>query len=167
MTSPDHSAIEAELMRIEESADYSSQSQFTATKFWRGISLALGTAATGLAGVAGVGGLADAVGATTAGILAIAAAGIGGIVTALNPARRSEEAHVAANGYLSLRDDSRVLRTIDLPELDSQQARAAFGELTARRTELNSGSPVPASFAYRLGKRNIEQGRTKHVIDKG
>lgn len=152
---------------MEEAADHSAQSQFTATKFWRGVSLALGTAATGLAGVAGVGGLADAVGQTTAGILAIAAAGLGGVVTALNPARRAEEAHVAANGYLSLRDDARVLRTIDLPTHDDQTGRAALAELTARRTELNSGSPVPASFAYRLGRRNIELGRTTHAVDQG
>jgi hypothetical protein len=47
--------------------------------------------------------------------LALAAAGLGAVVTTLNAARRSGQAHIAANAYLSLESDARVAREVDLP----------------------------------------------------
>lgn len=160
------SAIESELLRIEESATYSSQSQFEQAKFWRGTNLALGTPAAVLAAVAGATGLASTTGRTTAAILALIAAGLGAVMTTLNAARRAEQAHVAANAYLSLRNDVRRLRTIDLPVLVYETLRQEFQELAARETEINQSAAIPSRFAYWLGKRNIERGRTQYEVDR-
>jgi len=59
-------AIEDELLRIEEGATYSSQSQFEQAKLWRGTNLVLGVPAAALAGVAGATALASTTGRVTA-----------------------------------------------------------------------------------------------------
>lgn len=90
-------AISTELARIEEGAEYSSNSQFEQAKLWRGTNLVLGVPAAVLAAVAGATALASTAGRVAAGILALCAAGLGAVMTTLNAARRAEQAHVAGN----------------------------------------------------------------------
>ena len=160
-------AIEDELLRIEEAAMYSSQSQFEQSKLWRGTNLVLGVPAAALAGVAGATALAGTTGRVTAGILALCAAGFGAVMTTLNAARRAEQAHVASNAYLGLRNDARRLRTIDLTRMPIDDARQALAELAGRETEINNGAAIPGRLAYRLGRRNIERGGTTYAVDRG
>jgi hypothetical protein len=88
-------AMKEELERIEEGAEYSSNSQFEQAKLWRGTNLVLGVPAAVLAAVAGGTALASTAGRVVAGVLALCAAGLGAVMTTLNAARRAEQAHVA------------------------------------------------------------------------
>jgi hypothetical protein len=158
--------IDKEIRRIEESATYSAQTQFSSGKFWRALNLWLGVPAAAAAALAGAGGLADAFNATVAAIIALASAALTAVMTTLNAAQRSDQAHSAANAYLALQTDARVLRTIDLPGLDAEVARQRLGELLERRHTLNATAPVPSLIAYLLGKRNINKGRQAYEADK-
>ena len=159
-------AITAELSRIEEGAEHSSNSQFEQAKLWRGTNLVLGVPAAVLAAVAGATALASTAGRVVAGILALCAAGLGAVMTTLNAARRAEQAHVAGNAYLGLRNDARRLRTIDLPALPVSEARQALEELTGRESEINNGAPIPSRIAFWLGRRNIARGGTTYRVDQ-
>jgi len=96
-------AIEVELQRIEESAKYSAQIQFEQTKQWRGINLVLGIPASVLAAVAGATALAATAGAFWSGVMALAAAAFGAILTTVNASPRMNQASAAAYAYLVVR----------------------------------------------------------------
>lgn len=162
-----HQDIATELGRIEESATYSAQTQFSSSKFWRGLNLFLGIPAAVFAAVAGAAGLSDAMSTEAAAIIALVAAALTAVMTTLNAAQRAQQSHGAANAYLSLQGDARVLRTIDLPGLEHDAARQRLEELVGRRNAINETAPVPAFLAYFLGKRNIEKGRQTYEVDKG
>jgi len=161
----EHVAIEKELKRIEEAAMYSAQSQFSSGKFWRGLNITLGVPAAAAAAVAGAAGLADAANVKTAAYIALCVAALTAVMTTLNAAQRSEQSQSAANAYLALQGDARVLRTVDLPGLDDVEARQRLSELIERRNQINATAPVPAYLAYRLGKRNIDKGRQQYEAD--
>src|SRR5579875_2856596 len=125
----EHQGITDELRRIEEAATYSSQTQFSSAKFWRGLNLALGVPAAALAAVAGTTVLADASNAKTGAIIALISAALTAVMTTLNAAQRAEQSRASANAYLTLQTDARVLRTIDLPALGADEARQRLEEL--------------------------------------
>ena len=160
-------AIEDELSRIEEAATYASQSQFSQAKIWRAVNLVLGGLATGLAAAAGGGALANLIGKTVAGLVALGAAVVGALMTSINANRRAEQAHVSANAYLSLQADARIARTVDLPSMDLEAARAQLAELSARREEINKSAEIPFYLAYLLGRRNVGRGGTTYEVDSG
>ncbi len=159
-------AVEAELSRIEESAQYSAQSQFEQTKRWRAVNLWLGLPASVTAAVAGATALADTAGRIPAGILALVAAAFGAVLTTVNASHRMNQACSAANAYLEIQTAARQLRDIDLPHMPLDEARAALGELTARRDEQNKTAEPPSKRAYKRGKRNIEAGGQRYQVDK-
>ena len=80
----------------------SSQAQFEQTKQWRGINLGLGLPASSLAAAAVATALAATAGRITAGILAIAAAGFGAVLTTINASHHMNQAAAAANAYLQI-----------------------------------------------------------------
>ena len=159
-------AISAELSRVEEAAMYSSQTQFSSGKFWRGLHFAIGVPTAGVAAVAGASGLADTANATTVAVVALIAAALTAVMTTLNAAQRAEQSRVSANAYLTLQGDARVLRTVDLLAMDAEDARTALNELVSRRNTLNEGAPVPAFLAYMFGSRNINKQRQTYDVDK-
>lgn len=159
-------AIEAELLRIEEAATYSSQSQFSQAKIWRAVNLTLGSLATALAAAAGGGSLANLLGKTQAALVALAAAVVGALMTSINANRRAEQAHASANAYLSLQGDARITRTVDLHDTDAEAARAKLAELSARRDEINKAAEIPFYIAYLLGKLNVRRGGTTYQVDR-
>lgn len=158
----DKKPIKEELKTLEESAMFSSQSQFEQAKFWRGVNILLGVPAAVLAAIAGATGLASVSNRVSAAYLALAAAGLGALVTALNTDRRTTQAHSAANAYLEVQTGARQLREVDLDVIDYEEARTRLQELTARRDEINKQADIPAFFAYWKGKRNIEKNRQKY-----
>jgi hypothetical protein len=161
-----HQPIADELERIEESAKYSAQTQFSSSKFWRGLNLVLGIPAAVLAAAAGAAGLSDATSPEAAAATALVAAALTAVMTTLNAAQRAQQSHGAANAYLALQGDARVLRTIDLAGLDQVDARQRLEELVGRRNAINETAPVAALLAYLFGKRNIEKGRQTYEVDK-
>jgi hypothetical protein len=152
-------ALGEELHRLEESANYSAQSQFEQAKFWRGVNLLVGAPAAVVAAVSGATGLSDPANRVTAAYLALTAAGLGALVTILNTNRRVTQAQSAANAYLEVHTAARQLRSIDLPRLPYDDARTQLGDLTARRDEINKTADIPSFYAYWRGKRNIVRGR--------
>ena len=159
-------ALDSELRRLEETATYSAQSQFEQAKIWRGTNLVIGGPAAVLAAVAGASGLASATNHTTAAILALISAGLGGVVTSLNAASRASRAHSAANTYLAVQTEARQLRQLDLPGLDTGSARETIRALTAKITETNAAADIPARVAYWLGRRNIAKRRQTYEVDR-
>jgi hypothetical protein len=158
--------IAKELERIEEAALSSAQTQFSSSKQWRGLNLVLGTAAAALAAVAGAAGLADALSTNRAALVALVAAALSAVMTSLNASQRADQSRSAANAYLALLGDARILRNIDLPHLEIDEARQRLGELVERRNQINDTAPVAAFLAYRLGQRNIKKGRQSYEIDR-
>lgn len=159
-------ALRDELLRLEESATYSAQSQFEQSKIWRGTNLVIGGPAAVLAAIAGGTGLASASNRTTAAVMALISAGLGAVVTTLNAASRADRAHTAANSYLSIQTEARQLRNLDLPSMELTDARSKLDELTTRLQEINVGADIPSRIAYRLGKKNIKRGGQTYQADK-
>lgn len=166
MHAPEHKGIADELCRVEEAASHSSQTQFSSAKFWRGLNLALGLPSAALAAIAGTTLLADTSSARTGAIIALIAAALTAVMTTINAAQRAEQSRASANAYLALQGDARVLRTIDLPGLEHEEARQRLAEFIERRNSINETAPVPAFLAYLLGRRNIVRGRQTYEVDK-
>lgn len=144
---------------------YSTQTQFSSYKFWRGLNLSLGVPAAAAAAVAGATGLADTASAHTAAVIALVAAALTAVLTTLNAAQRAEQSRIAANAYLALQGDARVVRSVDLPNLQPADARAKLDELVERRNRINDSAPIPSFLAYQLGKRNVIKGRQTYAAD--
>ncbi len=159
------SRIEQELLRIEESATWSAQAQFEQAKQWRGVNLMLGLPASVLAAVSGATALASTTGRFVAGVLALAAAAFGAVLTTVNASHRTSQASAAANTYLEIQTAARQLRTVDLPYLTIEEARAALAELTARRDEQNKTAEPPNRWAYRRARKNIGAGGQDYAVD--
>ena len=159
-------SIADELSRIEEAARDSAQSQFSSAKFWRALNLALGIPAATLAAVAGTTALAETISSQASAVIALLAAAITAVMTTLNAAQRAEQSGVAANAYLALQGDARVLRTIDLAALESAEARDRLDQLIQRRNAINGATPIPSLISYWLGRRNIAKGRQAYEVDQ-
>lgn len=159
-------AVGDELDRLEESAKYSAQSQFEQAKFWRVVNLVFGAPAAVLAAISGATGLSNAANRVTAAYLALAAAGLGALVTTLNTNRRVTQAQSAANAYLEVQTAARQLRLIDLKIQSYEDSRSQLQELTARRDEINKTADIPSYYAYWRGRRNINKDRQKYDADR-
>jgi hypothetical protein len=154
-----------ELARIEESADYSAQGQFEQFKSWRRCFYWLGGTAAALAGAAGATGVARIADGIVAGALALVAAGLGALVTTLDPAGHGARASESGNAYLALRNDARRVLHLDLPHADLDASRQKLEKLAKRNDELNAAAEPPSPRAYRRANRNIERGRTTAAVD--
>jgi hypothetical protein len=163
---PSETGIADELARIEEAAMHSAQTQFSSAKFWRGIHLALGIPAAMLAAAAGTTVLIEVVAARTGAVIALVAAAITAVMTTLDASQRSERSRLAANAYLALQSEARVLRTIDLFTYNDKKARERLQELVERRSAVNAATPVPSFLSYQLGRRNIVKGRQTYKVDQ-
>lgn len=158
--------IASELQRLEESARSSAQNQFEQAKQWRGINLLLGVPASVLAAVSGATALASTAGRFWAGVMALAAAAFGAVLTTVNASHRTSQASSAANAYLEIQTAARQARLIDLPHLPRDEARAELAELTARRDEQNKTAEPPNRFAYRRAKKNLQAGGQDYEVDR-
>ncbi|MFI8085293.1 SLATT domain-containing protein [Kitasatospora sp. NPDC086009] len=158
-------AIEDELKRLEESAMYSAQMQFELTKHWRGVNLSLGLPAALLAALSGTAALVSTAGRIPAGILALASAGLGAILTTVNASHRMNQAAAAANAYLEIQTAARQAREVDLPDWPLDDARNALAELTARRDEQNKTAEPPNKRAYKRAQANLDAGGQTYAVD--
>lgn len=145
---------------------YSAQIQFEQAKRWRGVNLSLGVPASVLAAVSGATALATTTGRIAAGIIALVAAGFGGILTTVNAAHRMNQASAAANAYLEIQTAARQARLVDLPHQTIDEARTTLAELTARRDEQNKTAEPPSRRSYRKGSKNIESGGQTYAVDQ-
>lgn len=162
----DLSPILREASRIEESCKVSAQNQFEQAKRWQRTNTLLGIPSAALAAVAGATGLTVATGRVPASLLALLAGAVGAVNATLNLGRRIEQAHSVANGYLSLQQDARIMREIDLLALSYDDARQRLTELVGRQQELNGTAPIPSRRLYKRAQRNIEEGGQTYEVDR-
>lgn len=159
-------AIRAELSRIEESAMVAAQTQLEQSKRWSRANLWLGISSSAAAGVAGTLALAQPELAVVAGPLALIAAVLGVILTSLNANARTNAAASAGNAYLSVQNDARQARLVDLDHESVEEMRGRLAELTARRDEQNKTAEVPSQRAYRRAQANIKEGGQSYAVDE-
>lgn len=157
--------ISRELRRIEESAMYGAEAQFEYAKKWRRVDRLLAALAAVGAGISGVGVLTEVLGATAAGVIAIASAGVGAVAASLNAPQTKERAAGSANAYRALQQDARVLRSVDLNDLGLQDARAALKQLVDRLQDLNETSEIPSDRAWKKAKSQIDRGSQEYEVD--
>lgn len=157
--------IADELERLEESARDSGQGQFAQASRWRRLNFSLGVPTSALAAAAGATGLASTAGRLVAGILALAAAVTGSVLTTFNASQRWSNAAAAANAYLEIQTAARQLRLIDLPETDLDEARQSLAELTARRDEQNKTAELIAPRAWKQAQKGLKAGSQTYKID--
>ncbi|GAA4377279.1 hypothetical protein GCM10023088_36960 [Actinomadura verrucosospora] len=166
MDDADFKRLLSEGRRVEESAMWSGQNQFEQAKIWRGLNYIIGIPATGLAAIAGAVALMTALGRAWAALAALAAASLSAVLTLLNLARRTDEAHTAANAYLAVQQDARVYCEIDLHKLEYEEARQALSELIARLQEVHKSAPLSSKRAYRRSRRNVDSGSQTYKVDQ-
>lgn len=145
---------------------YSSQGQFEQAKQWRCVNLGVGAPTSILAAISGATVLSDTGKAVLGGILALAAAAGGAILTTLNASHRMNQAAAAANAYLEIQAAARQARLIDVPGQDLDEARAVLAELTARRDEQNKTAEVINARARRKAQANITAGGQAYEVDE-
>jgi hypothetical protein len=165
MSSPDRSELSDELQRIEESAMWSAQGQFEQAKLWRSLNLMLGIPASALAAVSGVTALASTAGRVPAGVVAIAAAAIGTVLTTINAGQKAAKATAAANAYLEIQTAARQARLLDLPSLNMEAVRSLVAKLTARRNEVNKAADPINRIAYLRAKKVLAAGGQEYAVD--
>lgn len=159
-------SIGEELDRLEESARFSGQGQFEQAKQWGFVNLFLGIPASCLAAVAGATALATTTGRTIAGILALASAALGAVLTTVNASHRMNRASSAANAYLEIQTAARQARLVDLNYLPLDEIRSVLAEITARRDEQNKTAEPINRTAYKRASKNIAAGGQSYAADE-
>lgn len=145
---------------------YSAQTQFEYSKTWRRVDRWLGGTAALLAALAGAGGLSEVISASWAGLIALAAAGVGAIATSLGAPKAKDRAYASANALLALQQDSRIFINIDVDGLAEDEGRDQLQTLVARLQELNATAEVPSSRAWRRAKQNVDGGTQTYEADQ-
>jgi len=155
-----------EANRINEAVMHAAQAQFEQAKIWQRTHRWIGVPAVLLGAIAGVGGASEAIGALTAGLIALLAAALTALQTFLGLPKKIEAASSSGNAYLSIQQDARIFENIDLMGMDFDDARAVLDELVGRQQATNSISPVPSKLARAKAKNNIDAGGQEYEVDK-
>jgi hypothetical protein len=124
---------------------------------WNGVGTTLNVITALLAASAGVSSLSAIAGPLIAGFLALAAAALAAVNTALGADKRAAAAATAGNSYIELRDTLRQIRRLDLPTSSAEDIRQQVRDLTERVHAVNKAAPVPGRWAWRAVRR-IEEG---------
>ena len=155
----------AEARRIEEDADHSSKGHFNAAARWAGYHLYLGLPSAVIAAIASGSAFNDM--PNLAGSLAIISTALMTTLTFLKPSERAENHKAVAGSYLALRNRARIFREIELEDgLSQDDAKQRLMELSKNRDELNQSSPGIPRRDYELAKKDIDEGRSQHKVDK-
>jgi hypothetical protein len=157
-------ALGNESSRIEEDANFSGKSHLNASSIWSRRHYWLGIPATMAGAFAGAAIVKDF--QVAAGLMALLSTILTGMVTFLKPYERAAQHKAVGDQFLSLRNDARVFRTIEiLQNNDSTLSTESLKTLSARRNDLNKGSPEFPRKAFLVARKGIESGESKHQID--
>jgi hypothetical protein len=157
-------ALETEAQRIEEDSEYSAKRHFNSCDLWSWTHYLLGGPAALLAACATTAIVKNH--AESAQLLALAATLFSGLLTFLKPNDRAAQHRTVGNQYLSLRNDSRMFREIDLHEsIDEGKKSERLRRLAQRRNDLNSTAPTTPGWAFRKAREGIEQGEATYKVD--
>ena len=157
--------LSAEARRIEEDTEHSAKGHFNAAERWGWYHLAIGLPAAVLAAIAGGTAFADL--PQLAGSLAILSTAMTTVLTFLKPSEHAENHKAVAGQYLSLRNQTRLFRELDLEETpDPELAKKRLVELANVRDDLNQASPGISRKDYEKARADIEQGYSQYRVDK-
>jgi hypothetical protein len=155
-----------EACRIEEDTEHSAKGHYNAANRWSRYHLWIGLPSAVLAAIAG--GTAFNNMAALAGILAILSTALTTVLTFLKPSEHSENHKAVAGQYLSLRNQSRIFREIEIDESeDISIYKKRLIKLATHRDELNTSSPAISRKDYDKAKKDIDGGLSQYQIDKG
>lgn len=173
-------ALRREVARIEEDAEYSHKGHYAAAEVWRRRRYWLGVPAALAAALASMLIFFDGSDASDmlqqaapwlnptfiAAGMAMLATLLATLLTALNPAERAVEHQSAGGAYLTLRNQARIFREVDLLSPDNPaQLRERLHALDATRNQLNQSSPKIPDRAYKKAKKGIKAGESTHRVD--
>lgn len=158
--------VVAELLRMEEDCTHSGKAHFNAADRWTWWNYAFGIPSVALSAAAGAAFFQDY--AVIAGAMSSAVTVLTALMTFLKPSEKAADHKSSGDQYLSLRNDARVFREIELTQVgDDAAAIAGMNGFTTRRNELNQASPAFAKRDFRRAKKGIDRGEALHAVDKG
>lgn len=166
MNSKNKRELSNEADRIHEAVVHSSQAQFEQAKIWQRTHRWIGIPAVVLGSIAGIGGASEIIGPLAAGVIALLAASLTALQTFLGLPKKIETASSSGNAYLSIQQDARIFKNIDLNNVDYEDARATLDEIVSRQQGVNSIAPVPSKQARIKAKKNIDEGGQDYEVDK-
>lgn len=154
-----------ELDRIQEDAEFSFKGHYNAGDSWETVNFWIGLSTAFITAIAS--GLAYNDFPFSAGLVSMIATATVTTMTFLNPADRAQKHKTAASYYQILRNQARVFKDIEMPNLNDQDAiKNRFLEFVKTRDQLNSLSLIIPRWAYEKAKKDIEEGRATYRIDK-
>jgi hypothetical protein len=159
-------ALRREAERLEEDATYSSKSHFNAEDTWVRRNYWLGVPATVLGAVAGATLIKNQPEWATA--FTLLASLLTGLMTFLKPNERAAMHRAVAGQFLTLRNEARFFREIELLQSDRQdELLERLKALSTARNELNLKSPSIPRRAFVAARKGIEEGEATHKVDTG
>ena len=157
--------IKTEIQRIEEDCIHSGKAHFNAGERWTALNSWLGVPSVTLSALAGTAFFKDY--AAVAGGMSAVVAILTSLMTFLKPSERGAAHKSAGDQYLTLRNDARIFREIEIGQAcDAPAAIATLAAFTKRRNELNQASPQFANRDYQKAKKGIDAGEATHVVDE-
>lgn len=157
-----------EAKRLYENCLYSSKSHFVVAGFWGDFHLWIGIPTVILAGTSGTLAFAEfQYHSTIAGILSIIVVVLTSVATFLNPKERASTHLSAGNNYDSLLTRLRIFWSIDCWRENSEDILTdKLKVFSEERDRLNRECPQPPKWAYKRGKKGIEEGEVEYYVDK-
>ena len=158
-------AAKKEAQRIIEDVLFSARRHFETARIWSLMHYWIGLPTAVLAAITGASAFKN--NTALAGTLAIIVTALTALMTFLNPNKRSNEHHIAGNGYNALRNQTRIFCEIDLVESNQQiDINKRIKELAKERDVLNQNSPQTFKWAYKKAKESIESGEAAYAVDQ-
>jgi len=158
------SSIKHEARRIEEDAEHSAKGHFNAAAAWQAAHYWVGIPTVVFAALAGAKLLSADMPMLAASFAALAS-GLAAVLTFLNPNAKAESHRAAGRQFLTLRNETRTFREIDILALDDEAARSMLAALSKRRNDLNEISPDIPRRAYERARKDIDEGRSRYRVD--
>jgi len=158
-------ALRREAERLEEDALYSSKGHFNAEDTWVQRNYWLGVPATALGAIAGAALVKSQ--PELASVFALLASLLTGLMTFLKPNERASTHRTAAGQFLTLRNEARFFREIELLETEKlRELPERLKVLASTRNELNQKSPIIPRRAFVAARKGIEEGEATHKVDE-
>jgi hypothetical protein len=150
-------AAAEELRQLIDDMLHTEKTHMAAAERLQGVHLWLGLAATVLA-TAAAATIVAAASKVAAGILALGAAIVSGVLTFMKPERTAEQ-HLAAGRQLAaLRVHARQVLSLDLRQLGADRLRKAIDEIAAKKAAIDDAAPGTRGRDYNVARGKITRG---------
>lgn len=156
-----------EAKRIEEALLYSSKGHFAASQDWKTFHLWIGVPMVILSAIAGASSLSQFDPKhIVAGLLAIGVAGLGAVITFLNPHEKVAAHLNAGNNYDSLMNKVRIFWSIEASGTESDQILTdKLKHFSEQKDKLNQSCPQIPRRAYKKARKGISSGEGHYAVD--